>query len=641
MNKFARLLLICFLWIPGAAAQWESIDSLHKKLFTQKEDTGKLNTFDLLAYLLIFNKPDSSIFYAEKAEKLAIKLGLVERQAEAVNRKATGYTSRGDLANALIYHKESIELAKKIGSQSLVAKNIGHIGLIYRLIGINELAVNYYHQSLAIFLKEKNYERIGVTYHALGYSFLNLGKYDSAIYYLDKAAPIVRQYAPHFEGYVHVTRAKVAYEQGDYALMDTCLANTWACMNHRHSLQMRADYYQVLTLRYLQKKQVAEAKKSIEVALNTSFEIDSKLFIYMSYQLYSQVAEQEGDLVNALRYQKKYISYKDSLESAHIKTALLLFESEQKKAELALQKQALAQERQRRVMYVSGLAATVVILVLVVYNFMKIRRFGSILLAKNREIIQQKDEILQTLNVVNEQKKIIENQNYTKDKLFSIIGHDLRSPIKSLKMILELASQNQLTAEEFAMLSGNLKKSVENNYLTLDNLLKWANTQLQGIEAKPQLIDLHELVQQNIGFSLQQTKEKNIALQNLLAPGTTAFADYEHTNVVVRNLVNNALKFTESGGQVTVSAVQQADVVEVAVCDSGIGMSADTIAKLFRADAHFTTYGTHNEKGTGLGLLLCKEMLLINHGKIWIESELGKGSTFKFSLPNKQPIRLS
>jgi len=221
-----------------------------------------------------------------------------------------------------------------------------------------------------------------------------------------------------------------------------------------------------------------------------------------------------------------------------------------------------------------------------------------------------------------------------KDKFFSIIAHDLRSPFQSLLSSSEILATEieTLSHEEVTLVSKGLNDNLNNLYRLLENLLNWSMIQRNMIECKPVNINLYEVVSNIIEISNQNAKKKNIFLSNNVDTGTVVYADVNMLRSVVQNLISNAIKFTQSEGRIIVSSIEKDGFVEVSVQDSGTGIESDEFSKLFNLSKLFTTKGTAEEKGTGLGLPLCKEFVEKNGGKIWVESEVGKGAKFTFTL---------
>ncbi|MFN0048723.1 MAG: ATP-binding protein [Cytophagales bacterium] len=233
--------------------------------------------------------------------------------------------------------------------------------------------------------------------------------------------------------------------------------------------------------------------------------------------------------------------------------------------------------------------------------------------------------------------KKIENDllelNENKNKFFSIISHDLRGPVKNIVLMAQLLYQpanKTIDPEKIARL---IESSSNNLSSLLDNLLKWSRLQMNKIEFLPEFIDLQKIADDVIQNLNVHAGQKSIAIINNLQPSTIVFVDQNMIATVIRNLISNSLKFTNKGGEIEIYAKMHTDSIEVIIRDNGVGMPKDIAAKIFSIDFRHITKGTNKEEGTGLGLKLCKEFVEKNRGKIWVESEVGVGSKFIFSIP--------
>jgi signal transduction histidine kinase len=236
--------------------------------------------------------------------------------------------------------------------------------------------------------------------------------------------------------------------------------------------------------------------------------------------------------------------------------------------------------------------------------------------------------------VSREYQRELAELNHTKNKLLSIIGHDLKGPLNSLKGVLQLLNNKHISQEEFYMLSGNLQQSTENLHSSLNNLLQWALSQMKGIQPKPARVNLSKLVQELEGLFAETARHKQIRLLNTLPPELEVFCDPDQVQLVVRNLLSNALKFSAEGLRIQVYAEAiNEQYLEISVADEGTGIPPEVLKNLFTPDISNSRKGTKGESGTGLGLLLCKEMVEKNGGSLRVSSTPGKGSTFTFSLP--------
>ncbi|MFT5668311.1 MAG: PAS domain S-box-containing protein [Vicingaceae bacterium] len=236
-------------------------------------------------------------------------------------------------------------------------------------------------------------------------------------------------------------------------------------------------------------------------------------------------------------------------------------------------------------------------------------------------------------SLLRESEKQLRALNATKDKLFSIIAHDLRSPLVNTVGLSELFIENDIDFEESKKYMRILNSSAKNTLILLTNLLDWAKFQTGQLRFNPEKLLFSEIILETIALNKSLAETKNIALGYISSDEMEVYADPNMVKTVLRNLISNAIKFTNIGGDIRVSAGLKQKHVEITVSDDGIGMNAEKHIALFDITSAKTTVGTADEYGSGLGLVLCKEFVEKNDGKIWVESEEGKGSDFKFTLP--------
>jgi signal transduction histidine kinase len=257
---------------------------------------------------------------------------------------------------------------------------------------------------------------------------------------------------------------------------------------------------------------------------------------------------------------------------------------------------------------------------------------------------EQRQEIAdQHLNLIDKNAKLT-LLNSSKDKLFSIIAHDLRAPIGNISQLLNMLAESYAagdkaqTAEIFAKLQGMSNTT----FNLLENLFEWAKNQISEVIYSPEELNVNQLLQECLPVHQFDAKEKNIKLTASCDNQLKAFADPNVLKTVVRNLVSNAIKFTPQNGEINIKAeLSTGNKVVIAIHDSGVGIEKERIPVLFNFIQNKSTYGTNGEKGTGLGLALCKDLVSLNNGEIHVESEIGKGSTFYFSLQNADSNRNS
>ena len=252
-------------------------------------------------------------------------------------------------------------------------------------------------------------------------------------------------------------------------------------------------------------------------------------------------------------------------------------------------------------------------------------------------IIEQKNLKLKTDSLLlNQSNEELQKLNAEKDKFFSIIAHDLRSPFNGFLGLSQIMAEElpSLTRDEIRDLAVSMQNSATNLFRLLENLLEWARIQQGLIPFNPKVVELLPIINESIALVLESAKSKGIEIAYDIPDDLAVFADSNILQTVIRNLVSNAVKFTPKGGKISVSAKATSDKgVQISIKDTGIGMSPKMVDNLFRLDVQTNRKGTEGEHSTGLGLLLCKEFVEKHGGKLWVESEEGKGSTFAFSLP--------
>lgn len=244
-------------------------------------------------------------------------------------------------------------------------------------------------------------------------------------------------------------------------------------------------------------------------------------------------------------------------------------------------------------------------------------------------------ELRNTLERLKESEKDLREANAAKDRFFSIIAHDVRSPFASLLGLTEMIYEDwdEMSGEEKKQAVTHIKSVAERIFKLLEALLEWSRIQTNRIEFEPQDFNLEDMIESLVFLYLQRAKEKNIRLNINIDSNIKVYTDENMLSTVMRNLVSNALKFTPINGKISISGELEKEHVKVCIADTGVGMDRETMGKLFRIDEKISNKGTEGELGTGLGLILCSELVKKMGGAIWVESELGKGSKFFFTLP--------
>jgi signal transduction histidine kinase len=378
---------------------------------------------------------------------------------------------------------------------------------------------------------------------------------------------------------------------------------------------------------------MASANKGIALADSIGvMDAETKAF----YALESTY-ELQHEYLKAINCQKRFNVIRDSLNNlARLKTITLVqnyYDLNAKMNTVALMsanekinKAKIRSQHNLIMVLLFSLIVVMVILTATYYFYKHKNLLSNKLQQKHKELLDQKQ-------LIEEQTANLQKVNNLKDKLFAVIGHDLRSPVANLSNIIEMFEDGYLTAAEVHSLMKDINPVVKGVELTLSNLVEWAGSQIKGVNVNASNVDIFLM-----GVEMEQTfthvlQVKSIGFANQAYPGRGALADENHIKVILRNLISNAIKFTPANGNIMLSTIIEGNELIVSVKDSGKGMSADEMNKLFFISTHFSNSGTSGEKGTGIGLLLCKELVELNGGKLGVSSQLGKGSTFYFNLP--------
>ncbi|MBS1659870.1 MAG: HAMP domain-containing histidine kinase [Bacteroidetes bacterium] len=250
----------------------------------------------------------------------------------------------------------------------------------------------------------------------------------------------------------------------------------------------------------------------------------------------------------------------------------------------------------------------------------------------NLKILRQKADLTGKAALLEEQTQQLTELNSLKNKLFSVIAHDLKAPLYALRNLFRNVQLYDLPGDEIKLLIPEVVNELTYTTGLMENLLQWAKSQMQAESIRPQMLDISKVTKEVLQLLRLQAESKRIYIQSKIERPVYVYADKDMINLVLRNLLSNAIKFTPEDGQIFVEAREMRSHIEVLVQDNGRGISQDGLKKLLDEN-YYTTRGTGGEAGTGLGLMLCKEFLSRNGGKMRIESEPGKGSTFAFTLP--------
>ncbi|MBW4890051.1 tetratricopeptide repeat-containing sensor histidine kinase [Mucilaginibacter sp. HMF5004] len=612
--------------------------------------------YDKLIAFYRYYKPDSAIYFSNKAILLAKKnrddIGL----AKILNQVGIINDNLGKTDESRENYLEARKLYTQTGFKSGIATEDVRLGVVEMRKGNYDKAMGYFLESLKVsesinnahgkmeayltigecYLAEKKFdlalqnlkisEELDKTIPFSNFSlnlYIDFGilytarqDYDQAISYLQKG--IRKSDIPQYQGlnitlttYLAAVYAKQGYKDRSLVLLKSALVKARAINNYIRELQTLtsiADTYgkgdPVSALVYLkQANELIKARGSERSQIDILGRMADMYHIQKNESAAYAIKEQQYAIADKYYYQKmaKQIN---SLQSA--------YDLNQSQANV----QALKFENSRsllvqRIVLVIAAGAFILLFVMVLFYF-RTRKLNALLNKANTELVES---------------------NTVKDKLFSVLAHDLRSPFASIISLLSLINDDILDAKErkeiinMAVLSSNASLDI------LNNLLKWGEMQIKGIRLTPVILLPYDIIERNIALLSASAELKSISIINTVNKGCKVLTDADHFEFVIRNLLSNAIKFTSDGGTVSVAAQIVTEKCEAifSIQDTGVGIEPQRLQSIFSL-GNVSTSGTNDEKGTSLGLVLCKEFIEANRGRIWAESVPGKGSTFMFAL---------
>ena len=622
----------CLLFSVTLHAQ-ESVDSLLNRLQEVPADTQKILLLNEIAHEYTYNDPQLALSYAMQADSLSLQINFQRGRAVSLNRIGAAYWSLGDLEEGLAHFIESKKAAEAIDDRYLVAKNVGNMGIIYGAAGNHESAIVYYRESLPLFKQLENHERLAVTYNNMGKSFLELGQYDSAVHYLKLAEPLAKSYPNSLLSFIYLKLADVWYRQRAYDKALEYLNLTMDLSLKYDEKRSLAMCNQMLAEISLVKEEKDKALVYSREAVNLANTTSSRELQYATYKTYGKALAALNQFDSAYFYQKKSSQLRESLQNDSNQERLNLMQYDHQREEIGQllrekdQEKTMRQQQRAQIFLLYGLLIMTAILIVVLYRsrYIKLKN-NQTLQQRNQEIREQKENIAKQASQLRE-------LNTTKDKILSIISHDLKSPLNSIAGSLSLLQEGLISPDEFMTFIPDLSKNVNYTSGLLDNLLHWAKNQLgQGNTVNPECINMQHMVANKVELLKPSASQKEVSLIAAVDQPYRVYADDVMIQIVLQNLISNAIKFCQKGDSIVVKAFHEGDHCTICVSDTGLGISEENQQKIF-SKTNFTTRGTANEKGTGLGLQLCQDFVEKNCGKIWLKSQEGKGSEFYFTLP--------
>lgn len=643
-----------------------NLDSLKGELSKSTSDSLRVkilvNLSDKYQHLDI----DQAQIYATEALAISEKENWEWALLESNVRIATLGTLMGDFTTALKFDNIYLQLARNLKDSLASAKAYNNIGQDYADLGKYDDAYYYLTQGYKSAKSLNDSLLQAVCLFNLGRVFEELAQYDIALNHLTISSQLSKKiedldgeaYVADAIGslYLHkkefkkaeenlLTARKITRERNLIVIEPRTLAKLAELYLEQKEFEKALAFYDSANHLYAGSKNIfgmastklgkgkvlayqqhyTESLKLIDEALSSAKQLNAHILEIECTEQLSMIYEQQGDFKKSLSYYKNFKALSDSTQKFIEKLFLDLRSETQTKdseiEELSLSRSLQAAEIKRQGFIrniLAVLAALTAILLFSVYRSGQRRKRINKLLMEHQEEIKKRSLELEQLNEV-------------KDKFFSIISHDLRSPINGLTGILDLMDKDHIKPEELPSLIKELKVQFNHTKSLINNLLDWALLQMDKLTIQSEKINLRQLVDENFKL-LSSIHLKKIEMVNLVPENLYALADLNTISLVFRNLILNSIKFTDDGGRIWVETKENENDLTISVSDNGVGITPKAQSIIFEKTAGYSTRGTANEKGTGLGLILCKEFVERNGGKIWLNSEPGKGTTFSFTL---------
>lgn len=601
------------------------------------------------------NEPLTAIQLGKEALKIYINLQDRSGEARANNYLGITYVNTGAIEIAYEYHIAALNAAEIAGNSNQIAYSYNNIGEVFRLKNNVVSATENIQRAIQIFESINDSRGLAYCYVNLGRLYVAQDDPDRALELFEKAEKIaVNLNLEEMQGRILLAIARISQKSGDFLRAENSyftLENLYRKLNYQKGLAevwsglsdvfyQKGDFQKALdySLRslelnkrilnavgevnnlnslagiYLALNNLNSGERFLSLALKKSAVLNSASLTASTYKSYYKLYKKTGRLDSALYYYEKYNTLKDSIvtKDEMIKLgeleSLIKFEKSEREKEI-LQHSLDNQIRQRN--YLVVIAA----LFLIIAIILTFRYF-------------EKKKISDELNRI----------NIVKDKFFRIIAHDLREPFAATFSALGLLRDqyDELSEsdkkETIAIISNLIKKDFD----LLENLLMWAKNQRREIKFEPVTIHLKGVVEKIVVLISSRISSKNISVENFCEDGETVLADEEMLNAILRNVIFNAVKFTNNGGRIIISCKQIDGGSVITIKDNGIGMDKNTIKDLYSLDTKNTSIGTSGESGSGLGMILVKEFVDAHKGNIEIESEPGQGTAVTIILPNKK-----
>lgn len=613
--KITFLSILLFISLAGTAQL--GLDSLKGILGSASDPYMKIETALTISDRIVYQNPSKALYYAKMALSISDSIAAPTERIKSLNRIGGAYWSMGNLQKAMDFHNLSLEEARAINDQGQIARNQGSIGTIYFSAEEKVIAIKYYKEALEYFEEIKNEDRLLAMYNNIGKAFLDLSEPDSAKFYLEKALTLANEQFPHLRPIVLFNFGEVAFKEGNIERSKQLLTECLELSNSIGDIRGMTRSYQLLAEIYNIENIQDSAFLYSSLAKDISLKTGVKELIYITHTTHSNILARKGLYEDAFEYRLISERYRDSVQSELIKNKLRLYEYEQNQDRIKLleaQSELNAEISQKQKAYIIALLVILILVITILIVFILGRRK---IIKNNRELEEKNIKIERQANQ-------LEELNELKNKIIGIISHDIKGPVIDLFSMVELLRNHLVEPEELQKILPDITDKVRRTNQMIQNLIIWAKSIIGGDVIRLQPVSISDTIKEEISFFKSQIKNKKLDL-DLNISDIQFDSDKTLLSLVIRNVLSNAIKYSNENGQIHISSVQFNGHLKIMVEDEGIGMSKEQLDKLLK-EAADSSPGTDGEKGSGIGLLLIRDILKLINGKLAIESKPKEGT---------------
>lgn len=671
------LILILLLSVTSIFAQLDSITILREKIsnypgqsnFSEK-DTAYIDLLNDLAYRLRYTQLDSMKLLAQETLEISKRFGYNKGVLEALTNFSAYHLYSGNTMEVIQYGQKvlgdakiekfpklqmkiynqmgqayfieqeypltytnflrALTLSDQFNDEAYKFKLNMNLGTMFNLLEDYNEALNFYSKAKISVKKLNDRKSNSMVDSNLGYLYVQTGEYEEAERLLLESINVFKsEKVSEWLAFAYGTYALLHLKLNDFEVSRLNYQNALDLHNSLNDVKGKADVHYGLSKANLGLGNIEIANQEILESLELYKSFNLKTGLEKCYRVLYELKKKQGNISESLMYLELSDKLANDISKEKNKRNLNMlnakFNSEKENENLRV-KSEIEIGKQRKYAQWAFVAFLIVLLISIVV-FRASRRKKTL----NKKLENQ-------AIVLNENQKVLEKINNNQDRLFSIVGHDLRGPIISLKELLVLYIEDPDGKEYFEKFAPQLRDDLEQVQFTMDNLLHWGKTQMQGSSITVECIAVKKELESILQLFRKDIERKFLTVNNQILKEYFVLVDLDHFNVIFRNLISNAIKFTPEKGSISLAAEMKNGKLIIQVSDTGVGMTEEALSKLFKSTEHFSTFGTNSEKGTGLGLRLAKEMVVKNQGEIYAKSKLENGSDFfvKLSLSPNQ-----